>query len=149
MGLFDKVFGAQQSKTQEVFNPAEAFAAICLSAIASDGYLADEELDGLVHSIRRMQLFKSYPHEVMRRMFDKLFGILRRQGADVLFNSAKSSLPFELREAAFAVATDLVLADGVVTEQEQDFLNQLYRALEIEDNLAVKIVEVMMLKNRG
>jgi uncharacterized tellurite resistance protein B-like protein len=148
MGLFDKVFGVQ-SQTQETFNPAEAFAAICLSAIASDGYLADEELDGLINSINRMQLFKSYPRDVMRRMFDKLFGILRRQGADALFNGAKGSLPFELRESAFAVATDLILADGVVTEQEQDFLNQLYRALEINETMALKIVEVMMLKNRG
>lgn len=148
MGLFDKMFNVQ-SKTQEILNPAEAFAAITLSAIASDGHLADEEISGLINALNRMQLFRSYSSDVMRRMFDKLFGILKREGVEALFNAAKGSLPYELQASAFAVATDLVLADGVVTELEQTFLNDLYRALEIPDDVAMKIVEVMMIKNRG
>jgi hypothetical protein len=86
---------------------------------------------------------------VMRRMLQKLFGILRREGLTTLFNSAKSSLPDELQEPAFAVATDLILADGVATEQEQDFLRQLHCALGIPAETAMKITEVMMIKNRG
>ncbi len=148
MGLFDKIFNVQ-SKTQEILSPAEAFGALMLAAISSDGYLSDEELDGLITSLNRMQMYKSFPADVMRRMFDKLFGILRRDGVEALFMGAKDSLPFELRESAFAVATDLILSDGIVTEQEQQFLNQLYQALEITDEIATKIVEVMMIKNRG
>lgn len=148
MGLFDKMFGVQ-SKVQEVMSPAEAYAAITLAAIASDGYLADEEVEGFITTLNRMQLFKSYPADVMRRMIDKLFGMLKRDGVGALFNTAKESLPHELQESAFAVATDLVLADGVVTDQERDFLNQLYSALNIPDETAMKIVEVMMIKNRG
>lgn len=148
MGLFDKLFNVQ-SKTQDMLSPAEAYAAITLSAIASDGYLADEEISGLIHSLNRMHLFKSYSADVMRRMFDKLFGILRRDGVGALFSAAKSSLPYDLHASVFAVATDLVLADGVVTDQERDFLNQLHRALEIPDDTAMQIVEVMMMKNQG
>ncbi|HEY9617086.1 MAG TPA: tellurite resistance TerB family protein [Microcoleaceae cyanobacterium] len=148
MGLFDKVFGGQ-STAPTVMSPAEAYAAITLAAIAADGYLSDEEVDGFLTTLNRMQLFKSYPADVMRRMIDQLFGILKRDGVSVLFNRAKASLPYELQESAFAVATDLVLADGVVTEQERDFLNQLYSALNIPDETAMKIVEVMMIKNRG
>ena len=48
-------------------------------------------------------------------MFDKLLDTLRRYGINALSNSAKESLPYDLREAAFAVATDLVLADGLLT----------------------------------
>lgn len=147
MGLFDKLLGTQ-NRVQETFSPAEAYAAITLAAIASDGYLAEEELDGFVTNLNRMQLFKSYSGDVMRRMIDKLFGILKRDGVEALFNTAKSSLPYEMAASAFAVATDLILADGVVTEEEQDFLNQLYAALEIPSDVAVKIVEVMMIKNR-
>ena len=147
MGLFDKVFGTQ-TKAQEMFSPAEAYAAIALAAIASDGYLADEEVEGFITNLNRMQLFRSYSGDVMRRMIDKLFGILKREGVGALFNAAKSSLPHEMAPSVFAVATDLVLADGVVTEQEQDFLNQLYQALEIPDEIAVKVVEVMMMKNQ-
>ena len=148
MGLFDRILGVQ-TQVQDTLSPAEAFAAITLSAIASDGYLADEEISGLINSLNRMHLFKSYSGDVMRRMFDKLFGILKREGVSALFSAAKGALPYELQSSAFAVATDLVLADGVVTEQERNFLSELHHALEIPDDLAMKIVEVMMIKNRG
>ena len=148
MGLFDQVLGTRQS-TSISFNPAEAFAAIALIAIASDGHFSGEEVDLINTSLRRMQLFKSYPTDVLQRMYDKLFGILRRDGIPVLLESAKASLPFELRESAFAIATDLILSDGTVTPEEESFLNDLCHALDINSAIAMKIVEVMLIKNRG
>lgn len=146
MGLFDKILG---NNTVKELTPAEAFAAITLSAIASDGYLSDEEARGIYAALSRMKLFRSYPNDVMQRMFDKLLGTLRREGMDSLFNTAKESLPEDLREAAFAVATDLILVDGVVTEEERDFLNDLFLALGLDSEVATQIVQVMMIKNRG
>jgi hypothetical protein len=140
---------AVQPRSLELLSPAEAFAALTLSAIAVDGYLADEEIDGLINALKRMHLFKSYSGDVLRRMLQKLFGILRREGQATLFHSAKNSLPDELQEPAFAIATDLILADGVVTAQEQDFLQQVHCALGISEETAMKITEVMMIKNRG
>jgi tellurite resistance protein len=148
MGLFDKVFGTQ-SQVYEVLTPAEAFAAITLAATASDGYLSDEEARSISATLSRMKLFRSYSNDVINRMFDKLLGVLRREGLDTLFNLAKESLPYDLKEAAFAVAADLVLADGIVTREEQDFLNDLCHALDISRHIATQIVEVMVIKNRG
>ncbi|MBO3463890.1 tellurite resistance TerB family protein [Aetokthonos hydrillicola Thurmond2011] len=148
MSLFDKVL-VSQTQVQEALNPAEAFAAITLAATASDGYLSEEETRILYSALSRMKLFRSYPYDVMNRMFDRLLTILRRQGLDILFNTAKESLPYNLREAAFAVATDLVLADGIVTQEEKDFLNDLYQALDIPGELATQIVQVMLIKHRG
>ncbi|MBW4669931.1 MAG: tellurite resistance TerB family protein [Cyanomargarita calcarea GSE-NOS-MK-12-04C] len=148
MGLFDKVF-ATQSQVQDALSPAEAFAAITLAATASDGNLSDEEASRILSALSRMKLFRSYPNDVMNRMFDRLLGILKRDGIDNLFNIAKESLSQDLREAAFAVATDLVLADGVVTQEEKEFLNDLYYSLSISSDIATQIVEVMLIKNRG
>lgn len=147
MGLFDKILG--NNTVKDALTPAEAFAAITLSAIASDGYLSEEEARGIFLALSRMKLFRSYPSDVMQRMFDKLLGTLRREGMDSLFNTAKESLPLELREAAFAVATDLILADGVIAEEEQDFLNDLFLGLGLDSEVATQIVQVMMIKNRG
>jgi tellurite resistance protein len=94
-------------------------------------------------------MFRSYPADVMRKMFDRLLNLLQRQGANTLLALAIASLPHELQETAFAVATDIVLADGDVTQEEEDLLNQLYRALNISEEIAVKIIDVMMIKNRG
>ncbi len=148
MGLFDKVFAAD-NKTDDTFSPAEAFAAITLAAIASDGYLSDEEAQGISFTLSRMKLFRSYSDDVMRRMFDKLLNFLKRQGFNALFDAAKTSLPYDLRPTAFAVATDLILADGVVTQEEQDFLNKLVVDLEISQETALQIVEVILIKNKG
>lgn len=148
MGLFDKLGGIR--KPSEVsLGPAEAFAAIALLAIAADGYAADAEIQGIMTSLSRMQLFRSYPGDVMRKMFDRLQSIIQRQGAEGLFNAAVVALPDELRETVFAVTTDLILADGEVTQEEEKLLNDLCRALEITEQTALKIIDVMLIKNRG
>ncbi|MBW4636164.1 MAG: tellurite resistance TerB family protein [Iphinoe sp. HA4291-MV1] len=147
MGLFDKTFGAQ-SQIQEVLSQAEAFAAIALATTASDGNLSDEQARGILSVLSRIKLFRCYSNDEMNRMFDKLLNILRWQGINALFNSAKESLSYDLREAAFVVATDLVLTDGVSPQEEEDFLNDLYQALGISGDIATQIVQVMLIKNR-
>ncbi len=148
MGLFDKLT-AGRKLSQTTLGPAEAFAAITLIAVAADGYCTDTEVRSLSTTLSRMQLFRSYPSDVMRKMFDRLQSMLQREGVDVLFKAAMATLPDELKETAFAVATDIVLADGEVTHEEEKLLNDLYRALEISEDLAVKIIDVMLIKNKG
>lgn len=148
MGLFDKLSSNRQ-QSQTTLGPAEAFAAIALLAVGADGYAADAEIQSVMTSLSRMQLFRSYPGDVMRKMFDRLLNILQRQGASALLSAAVAVLPHELRDTAFAITTDIVLADGEVTREEEDFLNQLYRALEMSEDTALKIIDVMLIKNRG
>lgn len=148
MGLLDAVLGTE-SQTQTALNPAEAFAVIVLVATASDGYLSVEQADYITFMLSRMKLFKSYSHEMMNKLFEKILGILEGDGFNTLFNAAKDSLSQDLREVAFAVATDLVLAEGIVAEEEKNFLNDLYQALGISREIAVQIVQVILIKNRG
>lgn len=149
MGLFDSVFNAEKGITEIHLTAAESFAAVALVAIAADGYLSDQEGRDMTAMLARMRLFQGYSSDGMHRIFDKLLAILKREGPIDLVNLAKVSLPEELRETAFAIATDLVLSDGTVTAQEQAFLDDLYRILEISEEQALKIVQVMTVKNRG
>lgn len=149
MGLFGERLSGLRRRDEVLFSPAEAFAAITISAVASDGYFSDEEISALNTTLCRMHLFRSYSSDVMRRLFDKLLSILQRQGATELLKAAIVSLPFELHETAFAVTTDLILSDGEVTEEEESLLNALYKALNIPESTAVKIIDVMMIKNKG
>jgi hypothetical protein len=149
MGLFDSVFETETHQTTAMLSPAEAFAGIALIAIAADGYLSEQEGQDMTLTLSRMHLFRSYSADVMHRMFDKLLALLKQQGPGDLLNLAKASLPQDLRETAFAIATDLILSDGTVTPQEQSFLDDLYRILEIPGDTALQIVQVMNIKNRG
>jgi tellurite resistance protein len=148
MGLFDAVLG-KESQDQAALNPAEAFAVIILAATASEGYLSTEQTNCITSMLSRMKLFKSYSNELMNRLFDKILGILQGEDFNFLFNAAKESLSQDLREAAFAVATDLVLAEGIVNDEEKNFLNDLYQALGVSSEIAIQIVQVMLIKNRG
>lgn len=149
MGLFDSAFGSTRTGASNLLSPAEAVAAVILVAVAADGYVSDEETLSGWNALSRMQLFRGYSGDVVGRMFDKLGGFLRREGVDALLQLAKSSIPYELAPTVFAIAADLVLADGEVAAEEQAFLEKLYRMLDIPADLAMQIVQVMVIKNKG
>jgi tellurite resistance protein len=135
--------------TLVAFSPQEAYAAITILAIASDGYLANEELDAINSHLSRMHLFHHFRPETMQRMYTKLFDIMRTDGPELLLESAKQTLPIELRESAFAMCCDLTLADGMMSQDEKQFLQQLHRILDIADETADRILSVMHIRNRG
>jgi hypothetical protein len=138
------------TQTLIAFSPQEAYAGITLLAIVSDhylaSYLAEEELEAIDRYLRPMHLFQHFQPETMRRMCQKLFIILHRDGEDILLASARETLPPELREAAFASASDLIFADGMISRVESSFLTQLSQALEIPTAIAAKILSVAHLK---
>lgn len=145
MGLFDKL----RTDNSTALGPAEAFAAVALASVAADGYLTDDEVQGMITTLSRMRLFRSYPSEVMKRMFDKLCGLIKRQGFEAFLEIAVKALPHDLYDTAFAVATDLVLADGEVTDEEEELLKYLWNNLDINDDTAMNIINVMVIKNKG
>jgi tellurite resistance protein len=152
MNLLIKPTGAPTESlttTLVAFSPQEAYAAITILAIASDGYLANEELDAITSHLARMHLFHHFRPDTMQRMYAKLFEIMRKDGADVLLESAKETLPIELRESAFAMCCDLTLADGMMAQDEQAFLLELHQVLEIPKETADRILSVMQIRNRG
>jgi tellurite resistance protein len=148
MGLLDTVLGTE-NQTQSALNPAEAFAVIVLMAAASDGHLSVEQANFITVVLSQMNLFKGYPHEMIDRLLDKILSILQGDGFNTLFNAAKDSLSQDLREAAFAVATDFVLAKGIITEEEKNFLNDLYQALSVSSEKAIQIMQVILIKNQA
>ncbi|MEB3342033.1 tellurite resistance TerB family protein [Okeania sp.] len=154
MGLFDRVHQSESLKSDNVrseiiLGPAESFAAIMLVVISADNYLADVETDLLLTFLGRMQLFRNYSSEVMERMFDKLGEIQKKKGDEALIDAAFKSLPHDLYETAFAIATDLVLSDGQVTKEEEELLESLCEALDIPEKRVNEIIRVMLIKNQG
>ena len=149
MGLSDKNVLDSGNHVRDSLSPPEAVAAITLAAIAPDGYMNEEEAGSICSILLRMKLFQSYTNDTIMGMIEKLLNMLRQEGIDALFNAAQSSLPENLRESAFALVTDMVLADGVVTTEEQGFLNDLYYCLGIDSDVANQIVQVMLIKHRG
>lgn len=54
--------------------------ALTLSVMAVDGDVANEELYLMMYTLQRMQLFRSYPEEMIAKMLNKVLGLLNRRG---------------------------------------------------------------------
>jgi hypothetical protein len=147
MGFFDDVLGGFGGP--QAFGPQEGFAGVLLATAAHDGHLADEELTSLFNTLTRMKLYQHVPEQKFRTMIDRLIGALKRGGPEDLMRASIPAVPPELRETVFAGAADIVLADGIVEQDEKEMLNNLMIALELDSNRAMTIVRVMVVKNKG
>jgi hypothetical protein len=147
MGLFDYLFGGGESKKE--LTKSDAFAGILLCACAADGHIADEEATGLCTTLGRMKLYDNWSPDKFNGMIDRMLGMIKRNGVEKTIQRCAEALPDKLHPTAFAGACDLVLADGVVEDEEKEFLDKLQRVLQISGDEALTIVEVMIIKNRG
>ncbi|MDJ0532808.1 MAG: tellurite resistance TerB family protein [Xenococcaceae cyanobacterium MO_207.B15] len=120
-----------------------------LATIAADGYLAREETQNLISILYRTKLFQSYPSDHISRMISKLMKIIQTKGAESLLKVAVDSLPEYLHETVFAVATDLILSDGEVSDEEEAVLSRLCKSLSISQETVNQIIKVMIIKNKG
>ena len=147
MGLFDSFFGGMESPRK--LSPQESFAGILLAASACDGHISDEEASNLSAAVGRMKLFQRINEKEFGNVMNKLLGILKKKGPDFLVEGCCESLPKELVNAAFANACNIVLADGVVDQEEKDFIEKLRNNLKVEAGTAKAIAQVMVIKNKG
>jgi tellurite resistance protein len=150
MGLFDKIFKVNDSRASELkLSSGEAFIAIIMSAVSADDDVTKDEIILLLQLLTR---FKGL-HQMTQNQFDHMFNrfqkIIKRDGVGTLVDSAKNFLNDDLRETAFANAVEIVLVDGVVDIREKEFLEHLQKAVNISDERAQMIVDVIMVKNRG
>jgi len=146
MGLFDK-FSSKDEKV--MLSKDEAFAAVSLASIAADGVITEEEARGFYIGLSRTKMFSNYNDKQMSSLLNKLVNIIKKQGVEALVMMSKESLPADLKATAFAVATDLALADGEIGDEEKSLLTKIQQTLGVPEDEAVKIIEVMMIKNRG
>jgi tellurite resistance protein len=147
VGIFDSLFGGMESSKK--LNPQESFAGILLAASACDGHISDDEASNLTIAVGRMRLFQRVNEKEFASVMNKLVGVLKKKGADVLIDSCCDSLPKDLANAAFANACNIVLADGVVDQEEKDFIEKIRSKLNIEPSTAKTIAQVMVIKNKG
>ena len=147
MGLFDSLFSGLETRTK--LSPQESFAGILLAASACDGHISDDESRQLLTSLFRMKLFRRINEKQFDQVMNKLMGVLKKHGPEKLVEGCCETLPDDLRNAAFANACNIVFADGVVDDDEKEFINELKTQLQLEPKTAKLILGVMVVKNKG
>ena len=126
---------------------AQAFANIIIFAAISDGVFEEEEKDIVVNILSLMSIFKPYQDYLKPMVTNCVQSLITNK--DETLSNAIAILPPQLSETAFAVASDIVMSDGKITEQEEDLLKTLVDKLSLDKEIANKISEVMTIKNKG
>ncbi|QDU23060.1 tellurite resistance TerB family protein [Urbifossiella limnaea] len=146
MGLFDDAFG--ESKPDKL-NKEVAFLGILMLADYSDGTVSDDEMQGFVTAVSRMKMYRDLTGDQVNRLIDRGNKVIRQKGPEEALKLFAQALPEPLHRAVFANAVNQVLADGVVEDEEKEFIQNLRRALGLSGDDANMIAKVIMWKNQG
>lgn len=145
MGLFDKFRSTVSSNV--AFTLQEATSGVLLSVVASDGNISDDEAEYFRFVANRHPVFRDQSPAEFNRMIDKMLGLLKRWGWDVLIDKCAVDIPKEFKPTVFALAVDFVFADGSVEDEETKLIGRLQQGLEIPNDIAESVVEVLAAKN--
>jgi uncharacterized tellurite resistance protein B-like protein len=148
MSVIDKVLQGERGEAPEL-TLREAGAAILVGAVAADGAIGAEEGMRLTMLLRSMRLYRDVPEEHVRHLVERAVTRVEQRGFETVLGEAAMVIPDELRPALFALAVELVFADGRIAEREKQFVDVLQSTLAIPDELAVKIVEVQLVRSRA
>ena len=119
------------------------------SRACCDGHIGDEEGQALNIILGQKKLYERLTPQQHAALVNRLIGELKRGGPERLLEKAYPAVPHELRECVFANAADIVLSDGVVEQEEKDFIDDLQTKLELDAKRAKVIVQAMIYKNHG
>ena len=148
MGIFERVLQEQPATpTDLAMTPRQAFAAVVLGAFHSDGQVASEKAMRVNEVFTSTRLFREPSAEPTQAVLEHVMRMFEEHGLGPIVTAAARGLPGELREPAFTIAVDLVMADGQATAAERKFIDGLQALLHIPDATALKIVEVIVMKN--
>jgi uncharacterized tellurite resistance protein B-like protein len=148
MGIFEKVMQERQPVSENVtLTPRQAFAAIVVGAFNADGRVAPEEAVRVNEIFSSTKLFRGPSSEPPHAVLERVLELFKSHGAEAVVTLAARVLPAELRAPTFAIAVDLVLADGEASTEERRFIDGLQELLQIPDEEASKIVDVIIVKN--
>jgi hypothetical protein len=115
----------------------------------ASGHTSPEEAERAHDIIWSMRRFRRKSGEVVGRQIEEMRRLVGRRGAPAIVEAAARAIPARLRPTAFAIAADLILVDGRIERLERRFLDRLAGDLHLDRDTARKILDVMLVKNRG
>lgn len=127
----------------------EAFICLLVASARADGTISPHEANQIEQAIEPMRLFHGVGYEARQAIFMSAAERVRNEGVTHAARAAAKAIPNELRDTAFAVAVDLMLCDRWLTPTERQFVDELRDTLNVDREMAVRIVEVIAIKNAG
>ncbi len=122
------------------FTPEDTLIAIMMAVSASDESIRTAELVTIERMVNHLPVFSSYDVERIKDVSSAMFDLLADEdGLDILWETVRANLPERLFDTAYAMACDVVAADGTAREGELRLLEDMRYELNIDRLLAAAI----------
>jgi tellurite resistance protein len=114
-------------------SPQDALIAVMIAVSASDEQMRTAELVAIQRMVNHMPVFAGYDADRIRRISQTVFDLFEEEdGLAALFGLIRDALPQRLHETAYALACDVVTADGKHSEVELRMLEEVREELAID-----------------
>lgn len=143
MRFFSGLKGAEP-----VFNVQKAIMTIVIAAIKADGDVSDDEVGRLRSMCARSPIFARNSKEEDDAAIAFADNVTSQLKLDAIDRAAAALKP-ELRETAFAFACEMILADGIVGEAEDNFISMLADKLGVNEEVGTAVVQATIIRMRG
>jgi len=107
---------------------------------AADSDMPDAELRIIADIVGDLPVFRDFDRRELPRVLNDCTDLIGRdEGLEETLKAIKTALPAKLRETAYAIACDLVAADGEATQEELRILELIRHRLNIDRLIALAI----------
>lgn len=136
--------------TPPSMSPQDALVAVMVAVSASDEQMRTAELVAIQRMVNHMPVFGTYDADRMRRVSQTVFDLFEEEdGLDALFGLIREALPTRLHETAYALACDVVAADGRMADIELRMLEEIRDQLSIDRLHAAAIEWAARVRHMG
>lgn len=129
-----------------ISDEAEACAAVLIACLRANELDSDEDNAAFYTTIKSRNIFKGYDATALVATAAQYF---EEAGSPaMLIDAAIKSIREQTRLPLFYHCLDVMLADGVVTPRENEVFRYLKGKFKVDDELAWKALEVLVMKNK-
>ena len=123
----------------------EAFLGVLYSAAFADGGFDKKEIETIKNVVARSRAMAALGPAELAKADTAVNEKLKRSG-NAGIAEACSTLPPDMCLPVFAHCVDIMLSDGQLVKPELEFLNNLAKMLDIDEDNSRRVMEVLLLK---
>ena len=121
------------SQNPPSLSPQDGLVALLIAVSAADTDLRTAELLTIEQMVNYLPVFAGYDPDRIKTISQTVFDLLEEEdGLDALFGLMRDSLPERLNETAYALACDVAVADGALSQSELRMLEEIRHELNID-----------------
>lgn len=114
-------------------SPQDGLVALLIAVSAADTEIRTAELVTIEQLVNHLPVFAGYDTDRIKTIAQTVFDLLEvEDGLDALFGLLRDSIPERLNETAYALACDVAVSDGALTQSELRMLEEIRHELSVD-----------------